>query len=87
VPVRAVGGSDDVPVFERAADTDGDSLLADGYVKESWKLAGAEALLHFLFETADEEHLAQELLESLVRRHLPLLLQRGHAPTRYQPGS
>jgi len=83
--VRAVGGSDDVAVFEGAADADGDSLLSDGDVKEAWELAGAEALFHFLFETANEEHLAQELLQPLVRRHLPLLLQRGHAPTRYQP--
>ena len=81
VPVRAVRGGDDVVLLERLADADRDRLLADRDMKESGQLTGAEALLHLLLETADEQHLPQELLQAPAGRNLPLFLERGHAPT------
>ena len=78
VPVRAMGGGDHVAVLERAADANRHGLLADGDVEEAGQLAGAEALLHLLLETADEEHLPKELLQALGRHCLPLFFERCH---------
>ena len=68
VPVRAVRRGDHVVVLERAADADRDRLLADRDVEEAGQLAGAEALLDLLLEAADEEHLAEEVLERVAAR-------------------
>ena len=54
-----------------AANSDGDGLLTDGYMEEAGQLTGAKTLLHLLLETADEEHLAQEILEPVGRSRLP----------------
>ena len=78
VAVRAVGRGDHVAVLERAADADGDGLLADGDVEEPGQLAGAEALLDLLLEAPDEEHLAKEVLQALGRHCLPLFLEGCH---------
>ena len=78
VPVRAVRGGDHVAVLERAADADGARLLADRHVQEAGELARAEALLDLLLEAADEEHLAQELAQLLLRE-VPLPLPRPSA--------
>ncbi len=59
--MRAVGRGDDVAVFERAAHSDRDRLLADRDVKEAGQLAGTKALLDLLLEATDEKHLAKEV--------------------------
>ena len=41
------------------------------------QLAGAEPLLHLLLEAADEQHLAKEVAELVVRQRA-LLLDLGH---------
>jgi hypothetical protein len=64
--VRAMRGRDDVPVLERAADADGARLLPDRDVQEPGELARAEALLHFLLETPDEQHLSEELAQEIL---------------------
>ena len=79
VAVRAVRRGDDVAVLERAADADGDGLLADRDVEEARQLAGAEALLDLLLEAADQEHLAEEVPQRLLRQGAPLLDLR-HGP-------
>jgi hypothetical protein len=81
VPVRAVRGGDDVVLLERLADPHRNRLLADRDMEESGQLPGAEALLHLLLETADEQHFPQEFLQASTGRNLPLFLKRGHAPT------
>jgi hypothetical protein len=50
-------------------------------MEKSGQLTGAEALLHLLLETADEQHFPQEFLQAPTGRNLPLFLKRGHAPT------
>jgi hypothetical protein len=60
VSVRAVGRADHVAVFERAADTDCDRLLADRSVEEASELPGAEALRDLLFEAPDQLHFAEK---------------------------
>ena len=67
VAVRAVRRGDHVVGLERGADAGGDRLLADRDVQEAGQLAGAEALLHLLLEAADEQHLAEQLAQTLVR--------------------
>ena len=42
-------------------------LLPDRDVQKSRELAGAEALLDLLLEPADQEHLAEELAQQLLR--------------------
>ena len=70
VPVRAVGRADHVVLLERAADADGDRLLADARMQETGEVAGAEALLDLLLETPDQQHLAEELDQLLARQML-----------------
>ena len=65
--VRAVRGADHVAAVERAADTNRNRLLADAGVQEAGQVAGAEALLDLLFEAPDQQHLAEERDELLVR--------------------
>ena len=67
VPVGAVGRGEDVAVLHRLADADRDRLLADRDVQEAGQLAGAEALLDLLLEAADQQHLAEEVAQLLVR--------------------
>jgi len=74
VPVRAVRRGDDVVLLERLAHTHRDGLLADRNVEESGQLTGSEALLHLLLETADEQHLPEELLQASTGRNLPFFL-------------
>ena len=78
VPMGAVGRRDHIAVLERAAHADGARLLADRDMEEAGKLARAEALLHLLLETADEQHLAQDVGKvSLRERRLCLDLCHG----------
>ena len=77
VAVRAVRRREHVAVLHRAADADRDRLLADRDVQEAGQLAGAEPLLHLLLETADQQHLAEELVQ--------LLLGQLAAPSRPWP--
>ena len=86
VPVRAVRGRDHVALLERAADADGDGLLADRDVEEAGQLARAETLLDLLLEAADEQHLAEEVPQLLLGRG-PLLLDLRHGPcsVRFEP--
>ena len=81
VAVRAVRRGDHVVRLERGADARGDRLLADADVQEARQLAGAEALLDLLLEAADQQHLAEELVQPLVRQRALrawLLLDLGH---------
>ena len=80
VPVGAVRRADHVAVFQCPADADRDSFLPNGNMEESGQLAGAKALLHLLLETANQEHLAQEILQTVGRCRLLAFLQPGHAP-------
>jgi hypothetical protein len=80
VTVGPVRRSDHVAVFQCPANADRDSLLPDGDVEEAGQLAGAKALLDLLLETANEEHLAQEILQTVGRCRLLAFLQPGHAP-------
>jgi len=82
VPVRAVRRHDDVAVFERAADADGNRLLADGDVQEARELACAETVLDLLLEPPDQEHLTEEVPQIALRERPPLLDFRQ----RYAPG-
>jgi hypothetical protein len=66
-----VGGGEDVVAAERLADADGDRLLTDCNVQEAGQLAGAEALLDLLLEATDDEHLAQECAQLLIRQRPP----------------
>lgn len=77
VPVRSMGGRDHVAVLQRAADSDGARLLPDRDVQEAGQLASAEPLLHLFLEAADEEHVAQDVLEIGLRQARPLL-HPGH---------
>ena len=77
VAVGAVRRGDHVAVLERAADPDGDRLLADRHVEESGQLAGTEALLDLLLEAPDQEHLAEELAQRLLGQGAPFL-DLGH---------
>ena len=70
------------PSLEPGHHADGNGLLADRDVQEARQLAGAEALLDLLLETADQQHLAEELAQPLVgqscsRSRLPLDLGHG----------
>ena len=73
----SVSGSEHVTFGHGLADADIDGFLADRDVQESRQVAGAEPLLHALFEAPDEQHLAQELAERLVVQR-PSLLDLGH---------
>ena len=79
VPVRAMRRGDDVAVLERAADADRARLLADRDVQEAGQLARAETLLDLLLEAADQEHLAQDVLEVGLRQACALFDLR-HGP-------
>src|ERR671919_2957166 len=84
VPVRAMRGRDHVLALEGGADARGDRLLADRDVQEPRKLARPKALLDLLLEAADQEHLAGEHAQHLLRdapapRSRPLLYGR-HGP-------
>ena len=68
--MRAVRRGEHVAVLHRAADADADGLLADRDVQEAGQLAGAEPLLDLLLEAADEQHVAQELRQLLLRELL-----------------
>jgi hypothetical protein len=52
-------------------------------VEEAGELARAKTLLHLLLETADEQHLAQKVLQALAALYLLPFLQPGHAKTAY----
>ena len=80
--VRAVGRRDHIPLHEGTAHADGDRLLADRDVQESSQVTGPETLLDLLLETADEEHLPQDVQELLTRQSLPLLGDSSHGPSR-----
>ena len=80
VAVRAVRRREDVAVLHRAADADADRLLADRDVQEAGQLAGAEPLLDLLLEAADQQHVAQELRQLLLRQ-LVSASPRGHDPS------
>ena len=67
VSVRAVSRGEDVAVLHRAADADAHGLLADRHVQEPGELARAEPLLHLFLETADEQHVAEEFRQLLLR--------------------
>ena len=56
---------------------DGAGLLADRDVQEPGQLARAEALLDLLLEAPDQEHLAEELAQELLRDGA-FLLDLGH---------
>lgn len=75
--MRTVGGSDDVSLLERAADSDGDRLLTDRDVQEAGQLAGAKALFDLLLEPSNQQHLAEELAQIRVRER-PFLLHLRH---------
>ena len=57
VAVSAVRARDEVVAPERLADADGDSLLADVEVRETWHLGRAVELVDPLFEGTDALHL------------------------------
>ena len=71
VPVGAVRRRDDVLARERGADARRRCLLADRDVQEPGQLAGAEAILDLLLEPADEQHLAEEAAQDLLRDARP----------------
>ena len=77
--VRTVRGRDHVGLLERAADAHGDRLLPDRDVQEAGKIAGTEELLDLLLEAPDEEHLAVEIAQDLLRKRVSLLHFR-HRP-------
>jgi hypothetical protein len=66
VPVSAVCRGDHVAVRERAADADGDRLLADRDMQKPRQLAGPEALLDLFLEASDQKHLPEELAQGLL---------------------
>ena len=66
-------GAEHVAVLHRLADADCHRLLPDRHVQEAGQLAGAEPLLHFLLEPADEEHLAEEVTQPVLGKCAPLL--------------
>ena len=76
VPVRAMRGGDHVALLERAADAHGAGLLPDRDVEEPGQLSRAETLLDLLLEAPDEQHLAEELAQEILRDS-PLLLHLG----------
>ena len=78
VPVRAMGRGEDVAVVHRLADADRDRLLADRDVQEPGQLAGPEPLLDLLLEPPDQQHLAQEVAQPLLRQ-ASLLLDLRHS--------
>ena len=81
VPVGAVRRREDVSFGHGARHADGDRLLADGDVQEARQLAGAELLLDLLLEAPDEQHLAVELSQALLREPaFPGCLCLGHEP-------
>ena len=84
VAVRAVGRRDDVLARERGADPGRDRLLPDRDVQEPGQLAGAEALLDLLLEAPDQEHLAEEVAQRVLRdppsAGARLLLDGSHGP-------
>jgi hypothetical protein len=47
-------------------------------MEETGQLARAKALLHLLLEASDEQHLAQEVAQSLVG-HRPAFRDLGHS--------
>ena len=63
---------EDVAVLHRATDADADRLLADRDVQEPGQLARAEPLLHLLLEAADQQHVAEEFRQLLLRTAPPL---------------
>ena len=69
---------EDVAVLHRLADADRGRLLADRDVQEAGQLAGAEPLLHLLLEAADQQHLAEELAQPVLRERRALLLDLCH---------
>ena len=78
VPVGPVGRGDHVVLLERRADADRDGLLADRDVQEPRQLAGPEPLLDHLLEAPDQQHVAQEIAQSLVAQALFLRLDFRH---------
>ena len=67
MPVGAVRRREHVPLRHRARHADGHRFLADRHVQEARQLARAELLLDLLLEPADEQHLAVELPQPLLR--------------------
>ena len=63
---------------------DGNCFLANRDMQEAGELARAKALLHLLLEAANEQHLAQEILQALAARDLFPFFQPGHARTAYR---
>ena len=85
VAVRTVRRRDHVALLERAADADGDRLLADRDVQEAGKIARAEQLLDLLLEAPDQEHLAVEVAQDLLRQGVSLLHFRHRAECTLRP--
>ena len=67
VPVGAVRRREHVALRHRARHAHGHGFLADRHVQEARQLARAELLLDLLLEPADEQHLAVELSQALLR--------------------
>src|SRR3954462_1427000 len=85
VPVRAVCRCEDVAFLHRLADADGDRFLADRDVQEARQLARTEALFDPLLETADQQHLAQEIAQALlVQRTFLLDLGQSSGSVRFR---
>ena len=78
--LRAVRRREDVAALHRAADADADRFLADRDVQKAGQLAGAEPLFDLLLEATDEQHVAEELRELLLRE-LVLLRHASHSPS------
>ncbi len=79
VAVGAVRRRKNVSFRHGARHADGDRLLADGDVQEARQLAGAELFLHLLLEAPDEQHLAVERPQTLLREPpFPCCLCLGH---------
>jgi hypothetical protein len=68
MPMGAVRGGHEVALFERAADADRDCLLTDAGVQEAGEVTGTETLHNLLLEAPNEQHLAQEPEELLMRQ-------------------
>ena len=81
VPVCAMGRRDHVVRLQRFADADSDGLLPDRDVEKAGEVACAEALLDFLLESPDEQHLVKEVKKPLAGE-VPPLFDRGHARAR-----
>jgi uncharacterized protein (DUF1800 family) len=82
--VRAMGRREDVSLFHRLADADGDRLLTDRDVEEAGQLTGAELLLDMLLEPTDQHHLTEKLAQRFrVQDAFLLDLRHGSGSVRF----